>query len=134
LNCVIKAIWIGKEEKAVNDMSDDALIKILEIYSETNDLVSQQFYQGLCIKAIERIKELEAEIDKRPARPLFGEARSRILQAMDNSAHVDDAIEKYDKLQERITELESVIQKCIDAMKGSNCLEQQWLEKALKGK
>ena len=34
---------------------------------------------------------------------------------------------------ERITELETVIRKCIDAMKGSNCLEQQWLEKALKG-
>ena len=33
----------------------------------------------------------------------------------------------------RIKELEAVIQKCIDAMKGSNCLEEQWLAEVLKG-
>jgi len=37
------------------------------------------------------------------------------------------------KQQERIKELEVVIQKCIDSMKGSNCLEEQWLIDALKG-
>ena len=55
----------------------------------------------------ERIAELEKEISKRPAKPLFGEARSCILVAMDNSANVNVAIEKWNKLQERIKELEA---------------------------
>ena len=38
-----------------------------------------------------------------------------------------------EKLQKRIKELEAVIQKCIDSMKGSNCFEERWLIKALKG-
>ena len=41
---------------------NEAFLKVLEIYSNTEDLVSQGFYQGLCIKAIKRIKELEKEI------------------------------------------------------------------------
>ena len=53
------------------------------------------------------VKELEADIAKRPAKPLYGEARSLLLKAMDNSADVDDAIEKYEKLKERIKELET---------------------------
>lgn len=59
----------------------------------------------------ERIEKLEAEISKRPAKPLYGEARSLLLKAMDNSANVDDAIEKYKELQKRITRLESALQK-----------------------
>ena len=39
----------------------EALIKTLEIYSETDKPVSQRFYQGLCIKAIEELKRLDAE-------------------------------------------------------------------------
>lgn len=34
---------------------------------------------------------------------------------------------------ERIKDLEAVMQKCINAMEGSNCLEEQWLIEALKG-
>lgn len=41
--------------------------------------------------------------------------------------------EHIDNQAERIKELEAVMQKCIDAMKDSNCLEEQWLIKALKG-
>jgi hypothetical protein len=58
---------------------------------------------------LERIKELEADIAKRPAKPLFGEARSLLLKAMDNSAYVDDAIEKYKKLKERIKKLKEIL-------------------------
>lgn len=36
------------------------------------------------------------------------------------------------KQKKRIKELESVMQKCINAMKDSNCLEEQWLIEALK--
>ncbi len=35
---------------------------------------------------------------------------------------------------ERIEKYEQVMQRCIEAMKGSNCLEQQWLEQALQPK
>ena len=41
--------------------------------------------------------------------------------------------EKLEQQDERIKELEAVMQRCIDAMKGSNCLEEQWLNEALKG-
>jgi len=89
----------------------------------------------------EQIKEFEAEIIKRPAKPLYGEARSILLKAMDNSANIDDAIERYEKLQERIEELEAWIKKHLittypDAYCSedcNNCPEvDEWLERILK--
>ena len=69
----------------------------------------------ICIgKELERAEELEQEIAKRPAKPLYGEARSLLLKAMDNSANVDDAIEKYKRLKEQIKELETKIEKLIE--------------------
>ena len=62
--------------------------------------------QGIIDFQAKEIKELLIEIDKRLAKPLFGEARSLLLKAMDNSANVDDAIDKYKGLKERIKELE----------------------------
>ncbi len=50
--------------------------------------------------------KLQAEIDKRPATPLYGEARSRLLKAM-NVANCDDAIEKFNKLQAENKQLQS---------------------------
>jgi len=38
---------------------EEALKTVLKTYADTNETVSQQFYQGLCLKAIERIEELE---------------------------------------------------------------------------
>ena len=57
-------------------------------------------------------KKLQNELKKRPAEPLFGEARSRLLKAM-NCGGVDGAVTKFKRLEaenkelrERITELE----------------------------
>lgn len=62
----------------------------------------------------ERIKDLEAELeDIDPCRRC--------------SAKTDIGC----RAKERIKEIEIVMQRCVDAMKGSNCLEQQWLEQAL---
>jgi len=74
-----------------------------------NRLLKQERYKflGKIEKLEEQIKELEADIAKRPAKPLFGESRSLLLKAMDNSAYVDDAIEKYNGLKKRIAELET---------------------------
>ncbi len=80
----------------------------------------------------EQIKELEAEIAKRPAKPLFGEVRSNILKAMDNSANIGDAIDKYDKLQERIKELQALMQRVYDCIPKGSSLQKK-LEQALKG-
>jgi len=40
----------------------EALKILLKTYADTNEVVSQQFYQGLCEKAFARIEELEAEM------------------------------------------------------------------------
>ena len=42
----------------------DALIQILEIYSNTESPVSQSFYQGLCKEAIEIFKAAKSKISK----------------------------------------------------------------------
>lgn len=42
----------------------EALIKTLEMYSETNKPISQKFYQGLCLKAIEKLIELQDEVKR----------------------------------------------------------------------
>lgn len=39
----------------------EALLKTLELYIETDELVSQNFYQGLCMKAKEEIEQLQVE-------------------------------------------------------------------------
>ncbi|KKN13378.1 hypothetical protein LCGC14_1006970 [marine sediment metagenome] len=39
-----------------------AIETMLEIYTKTNDSVSQEFYQGLCAKAVEIIKQLQKEL------------------------------------------------------------------------
>jgi len=141
----------------------EALKTLLKTYADTNEVVTQKFYQGLCEKALERIKDLEdkwdrldatntrmaiefqerieklkAEIAVRPAKPLMGEARSRLLKAMDNSAHVDDAIDKWNEFKKRIKELEAVIltsKICLD--RGENIepesIAHQEFEQALKG-
>jgi len=79
----------------------------------------------------ERLKELLSEPTsignsiRRIAERILGESDKNII---------NQAADRLDVWWRRIEELESVIQKCIDAMKGSNCLEKQWLEQALKGK
>jgi len=35
----------------------DVLIKVLEVYSQTNKFVSQGFFQALCIRAVEELKD-----------------------------------------------------------------------------
>ena len=40
----------------------DAFVELLIIYAETTEPVSQNFYQGLCEKAAERIEQLEAAL------------------------------------------------------------------------
>lgn len=42
----------------------EAFNVLLKTYADTNEVVSQKFYQGLCEKALEQIKELEAELEK----------------------------------------------------------------------
>lgn len=52
-------------------------------------------------------KRLREEVAKRPAKPLYGEARSQLLKKMD-AANIDDAIAQWDKLQaenKRLTEV-----------------------------
>ena len=39
-----------------------ALKILLKTYADTEEVVSQTFYQGLCEKALERIKELEERL------------------------------------------------------------------------
>lgn len=63
--------------------------------------------------AFDLYAKAEADIALRPAKPLEGEARSLILKAMDNSADIDIAIEKWVNLKaankaqaERIADLE----------------------------
>jgi len=43
---------------------NEAFLKVLEIYSNTNDPVSQKFLQGLCTRALSRIKELKKEVEE----------------------------------------------------------------------
>jgi len=76
----------------------------------------------------ERIKELEEEKKSQ-------DEHIELLNQCDDSStevigEMDKELEVKDK---RIEELETIIQKCIDSMKGSNCLEEQWLIDALKG-
>lgn len=56
-----------EDKKIIMEMGmngNKGLLKILEIYSDTEETVSQAFYQGLCEKAIDRIKELERKVMK----------------------------------------------------------------------
>ncbi len=39
-----------------------ALSEVLKIYTDTEEPISQEFYQGLCSQAIEQIKQLQAEL------------------------------------------------------------------------
>lgn len=43
---------------------DKAVVKLLEIYADTNRHVTQQFYQGLCDFALSVIKRLDKENKK----------------------------------------------------------------------
>lgn len=41
----------------------EAVLKTLEIYIEADKYVSQEFYQGLCMKAKEEIEKLQQQLD-----------------------------------------------------------------------
>lgn len=49
-----------------------------------------------------------------------------------NERIINSACDIIEQQDERIETLEAVIQRCIKAMEGSNCLEEQWLREALK--
>lgn len=63
----------------------------------------------------DKIEQLEEDIAKRPAKPEYGEARSRLLQAMGNSASVDIAIEKWKKLKAEIEQQQKIIRELVKA-------------------
>ena len=49
--------------------------------------------------------------------------------------HAKDVLklcEQYEQLQAKTKRYENVIEKCIKSMEGSNCMELEWLEKAIK--
>lgn len=41
------------------------LLKALKIYADTDRPVSQTFYQGLCLKAIDEITDLQSQLQQR---------------------------------------------------------------------
>lgn len=97
-------------------------------------------------KAKERIKEIETENQKlRELKcPPISDGDTYIcpIKALEADLKIKQSVcetikkevtEINKKLKERNKNLEATMQRCIDAMKGSNCLELQWLTKALKG-
>jgi len=122
---------------------EDALIKVLEIYAETNSPVTQQFYQGLCLKAIERIKELEtAKTIGIQACDLLKERIKELEKAVDEwrtKADSELAINarlhtETANLAKRITELEDGYRQ-IQVLNAERDKDIKWLcEQALKGK
>lgn len=95
--------------------------KFRDMQEQATFHAGREYEREILAKRIEELERLNLE--------LCNELKSQVKALMKFHKKNFNFMEQ----AERITELEAVIQKCIDAMKGSNCLEEQWLTEALKG-
>ncbi len=100
----------GLSHSTIQDnVIDDAVELIKSLQVELDELKEKGCTDLDCSNHVQEIllekEQLQADIAKRPAEPLYGEARSCILKHINNAASVDDAIRQYDKLQAELEKL-----------------------------